>query len=131
MCRLLPAWIYLCIFNSRIHCFEFLHSYINPHPLLNFQVLDRLYIGRYCVVITPAWMHFNPLCCWLPQTFVVNFSVENKPTKAQIPETPILFCWCPLSFSSMFLTIVAPLVKLSESQLSFVQIKQTQFTLPS
>jgi hypothetical protein len=31
----------------------------------------------------------------------------------------------------MFLTIVAPLVKLSESQLSFVQIKQTQFTLPS
>ncbi len=54
-----------------------------------------------------------------PQTFVVNVSVENKPTKAQVQETPILFYWCPLSLSCMSLTIAAPLVKLSESQLSF------------
>jgi hypothetical protein len=61
-----------------------------------------------------------------PQTFVVNFSAENKPTKAQMQETPILFCWCTISLSSMSLTIAAPLVKLSESQLSFEQINQTE-----
>jgi hypothetical protein len=74
---------------------------------------------------------FQSTLLLVPQTFVVNFSVENKPTKAQIQETPILFCWCPLSLCSMSLTLVAPLVKLSESQLSFEQTKQTQFTLPS
>jgi hypothetical protein len=74
---------------------------------------------------------FQSTLLLVSQTFVVNFSVENKPTKAHIQETPILFCQCPFSLSSMSLTIVAALVKLSESQLSFEQIKQTQFTLPS
>lgn len=90
--------IYLCILKSRIHCFEFLHWYINPHPLLNFQVLDHLYIGRYCVGDYTSMDAFQSTLFLAPQTFVVNFSVENKPTKAQIQETPILFCWCPLSF---------------------------------